>query len=152
LQAQIRAVYDPTPWSRASRDLKPLQDKLIDAVQAYDWQLAALERASARPADLGSVPAFDLSRFCAEASARFERGIDPDAVAVAAGDVGKRLVKTPKIYFRDSGIFHSLLGIGSHAELRAVAEVYGAADGHKQMVSDFAKAWTKVMNRDRVGK
>ncbi len=35
---------------------------------------------------------------------------------------------------------------GSHAELRAVAEVYGAADGHKQMVADFAKAWTKVMN------
>jgi predicted AAA+ superfamily ATPase len=32
-------------------------------------------------------------------------------------NVGKRLVKTPKIYFRDSGIFHSLLGIGSHAEL-----------------------------------
>ena len=32
-------------------------------------------------------------------------------------NVGKRLVKTPKIYFRDSGIFHTLLGIGSHAEL-----------------------------------
>ncbi len=38
---------------------------------------------------------------------------------------------------------------GSHAELRAVAEVYGAADGHKQMVQDFAKAWTKVMNNGR---
>jgi len=38
---------------------------------------------------------------------------------------------------------------GSHSELRAVAEVYGAADGHKQMVTDFAKAWTKVMNLDR---
>ena len=32
-------------------------------------------------------------------------------------NVGKRLVKTPKIYFRDSGIFHSLQGIGSHADL-----------------------------------
>lgn len=32
-------------------------------------------------------------------------------------NVGKRLVKTPKIYFRDSGIFHSLLGIGGEAEL-----------------------------------
>ncbi len=32
-------------------------------------------------------------------------------------NVGKRLVKTPKIYFRDSGIFHSLQGIGSHSEL-----------------------------------
>ena len=38
---------------------------------------------------------------------------------------------------------------GSHSELRAVAEVYGAADGHAQMVNDFAKAWTKVMNLDR---
>jgi catalase-peroxidase len=38
---------------------------------------------------------------------------------------------------------------GSHSELRAVAEVYGAADGHKQMVGDFARAWTKVMNNGR---
>jgi predicted AAA+ superfamily ATPase len=32
-------------------------------------------------------------------------------------NVGKRLVKTPKIYFRDSGIFHALQGIGNHSEL-----------------------------------
>jgi predicted AAA+ superfamily ATPase len=32
-------------------------------------------------------------------------------------NVGKRLVKTPKIYFRDSGIFHALLGIGGLEEL-----------------------------------
>lgn len=32
-------------------------------------------------------------------------------------NVGKRLVKTPKIYFRDSGMLHALLGIRSHAEL-----------------------------------
>lgn len=32
-------------------------------------------------------------------------------------NVGKRLVKTPKIYFRDSGVFHALQGVGSHAEL-----------------------------------
>ncbi len=38
---------------------------------------------------------------------------------------------------------------GSHSELRAVAEVYGAADGHRQMVGDFARAWTKVMNNGR---
>ncbi len=69
LQAQIRAVYNPSPWSRANRDLKPLQDKLIEAVQAYDRQLAALERASTRPVP-GSGPGFDLSRFRAEASAR----------------------------------------------------------------------------------
>lgn len=32
-------------------------------------------------------------------------------------NVGKRLVKTPKINFRDSGIFHSLLGIRDQSEL-----------------------------------
>jgi catalase-peroxidase len=41
---------------------------------------------------------------------------------------------------------------GSHSELRAVAEVYGAADGHAQMVRDFAHAWTKVMANDRFGR
>lgn len=32
-------------------------------------------------------------------------------------DLGKRLVKTPKIYFRDSGIFHALQGIDNHAAI-----------------------------------
>ena len=32
-------------------------------------------------------------------------------------NLGKRLVKTPKIYFRDSGLFHALSGIRSPAEL-----------------------------------
>lgn len=32
-------------------------------------------------------------------------------------NLGKRLVKTPKIYFRDSGIFHALSGIRSPADL-----------------------------------
>jgi hypothetical protein len=32
-------------------------------------------------------------------------------------NVGKRLVKTPKIYFRDSGVFHALQGIATHSEL-----------------------------------
>lgn len=32
-------------------------------------------------------------------------------------NLGKRLVKTPKIYFRDSGLFHTLCGIQSSAEL-----------------------------------
>jgi predicted AAA+ superfamily ATPase len=32
-------------------------------------------------------------------------------------NLGKRLVKSPKLYFRDSGLFHSLCGIRSAAEL-----------------------------------
>jgi predicted AAA+ superfamily ATPase len=32
-------------------------------------------------------------------------------------NLGKRLVRTPKIYFRDSGIFHALSGIRCHSDL-----------------------------------
>lgn len=38
---------------------------------------------------------------------------------------------------------------GSHSELRAVSEVYGAQDGQDRFVQDFVKAWNKVMNADR---
>ncbi|HKR89416.1 MAG TPA: peroxidase family protein, partial [Phenylobacterium sp.] len=38
---------------------------------------------------------------------------------------------------------------GSHAELRAFAEVYASTDGQERFVKDFVAAWTKVMNADR---
>jgi catalase-peroxidase len=41
------------------------------------------------------------------------------------------------------------LVFGSHAELRAIAEVYGSADGEEKFVKDFVAAWDKVMNLDR---
>jgi catalase-peroxidase len=41
------------------------------------------------------------------------------------------------------------LVFGSHAELRAIAEVYGSADGKEDFVKDFVAAWDKVMNLDR---
>ena len=41
------------------------------------------------------------------------------------------------------------LMFGSHAELRAVAEVYGANDGKDKFVQDFVNVWTKLMNLDR---
>ncbi|WP_066649081.1 MULTISPECIES: catalase/peroxidase HPI [Sphingomonas] len=41
------------------------------------------------------------------------------------------------------------LVFGSNSVLRAVAEVYGCADGEAKFVHDFAAAWTKVMNLDR---
>jgi catalase-peroxidase len=39
---------------------------------------------------------------------------------------------------------------GSHSQLRAFAEVYACADSKEKFVKDFAAAWTKVMNLDRV--
>ncbi len=41
------------------------------------------------------------------------------------------------------------LVFGSHAQLRAIAEVYGSDDAHGKFVKDFVAAWTKVMNLDR---
>lgn len=41
------------------------------------------------------------------------------------------------------------LVFGSHAQLRALAEVYASSDSKEKFVKDFVAAWTKVMNLDR---
>jgi catalase-peroxidase len=41
------------------------------------------------------------------------------------------------------------LVFGSNSQLRAIAEFYGCDDGEEKFVSDFAAAWSKVMNLDR---
>ena len=38
---------------------------------------------------------------------------------------------------------------GSHAQLRALAEVYAQSDAKEKFVKDFVAAWVKVMNADR---
>jgi catalase-peroxidase len=38
---------------------------------------------------------------------------------------------------------------GANARLRAVADVYGAADGEERLVEDFVDAWHEVMTLDR---
>jgi len=39
--------------------------------------------------------------------------------------------------------------LGSHAQLRALAEVYASDDAKEKFTHDFIAAWTKVMNLDR---
>ncbi len=41
------------------------------------------------------------------------------------------------------------LVFGSHAQLRALSEVYAAQDGGEKLVADFVAAWDKVMSLDR---
>ncbi|BFO04704.1 MULTISPECIES: catalase/peroxidase HPI [Pseudomonas] len=41
------------------------------------------------------------------------------------------------------------LVFGSHAQLRALSEVYGSSDGQDKFVKDFVAAWVKVMELDR---
>ena len=39
--------------------------------------------------------------------------------------------------------------IGSNAQLRAIAEVYGSSDAKAKFVKDFVAVWCRVMNLDR---
>ncbi len=41
------------------------------------------------------------------------------------------------------------LVFGANSQLRALAEVYGSADGEAKLVRDFVAAWVKVMQLDR---
>jgi catalase-peroxidase len=41
------------------------------------------------------------------------------------------------------------LVVGSHSQLRAIAEVYACDDAREKFVRDFVAAWNKVMNLDR---
>ncbi|MEI7591307.1 MAG: ATP-binding protein, partial [Deltaproteobacteria bacterium] len=44
-------------------------------------------------------------------------------------NLGKRLVKTPKIYFRDSGVFHALCGIRAFADLHTHPKLGASWEG-----------------------
>jgi catalase-peroxidase len=39
--------------------------------------------------------------------------------------------------------------IGSHPELRSIAEVYASSDSQEKFVKDFVAVWDKIMNLDR---
>ncbi len=54
--------------------------------------------------------------------------------------------KTNEIVWRGTPVD---LVFGSHAELRAIAEVYASDDGRGKFARDFVKAWAKVMQLDR---
>jgi catalase-peroxidase len=41
------------------------------------------------------------------------------------------------------------LVFGSNSQLRALSEVYGAADANETFIHDFVAAWAKVMDNDR---
>ena len=47
-----------------------------------------------------------------------------------SGNVGKRLVKAPKVYVRDSGLVHALLGIATREQLLSHMVVGASWEGH----------------------
>ena len=59
---------------------------------------------------------------------------------------------TENVYESEDGRWSATavdLVFGSHAQLRAISEVYGSADGEARFVADFVAAWDQVMNNDR---
>ena len=60
-------------------------------------------------------------------------------------NLGKRLVKSPKLYVRDSGLFHSLLGIGSYEALLGHPKIGASWEGFalEQILAKWPKmdAW-----------
>jgi predicted AAA+ superfamily ATPase len=77
-------------------------------------QHGQLFNASSLAVAMGGISPITVSRyldiFC---DALIVRKLEPFYV-----NLGKRLVKSPKIYFRDSGLLHALLGIGSALDLQ----------------------------------
>jgi len=66
---------------------------------------------------------------------------------VAGSDVYEgRDRKTDKVKWTGTRVD---LIFGSHAQLRALAEVYASTDSKEKFVKDFVAAWNKVMNLDR---
>ncbi len=69
---------------------------------------------------------------------------EPSAASAATFEGRERATNQPKW----TGTRVDLI-FGSHAQLRALAEVYAADDAKETFVRDFVAAWTKVMNLDR---
>jgi uncharacterized protein len=57
-------------------------------------------------------------------------------------NVGKRLVKSPKVYVRDSGLLHTLLGIGDRRQLEGHPAVGGSWEGFviEQLLAHLPRA------------
>lgn len=80
--------------------------------------------------------ASEIGRSLGEAHTTVRRHLDTLAGALVIRvlepwfeNVGKRQVKAPKIYVRDTGILHALLGIGSRRELEGHPKVGGSWEG-----------------------
>jgi len=99
------------------RDLAALGFGLSPALMGRFWTMLAhyhaqLWNGSEIAASLGIAPNTARAYLDALEQTYMIRRLQP-----WHANLGKRLVKTPKIFFRDSGLFHTLCGIQSAAEL-----------------------------------
>lgn len=75
-----------------------------------------------------------------------DMGVEWKATSPAADTFEARDRKTGQVKWTGTRVD---LVFGSHAQLRALSEVYASADAQAKFVKDFVAAWTKVMNLDR---
>jgi predicted AAA+ superfamily ATPase len=91
----------------------------------------------------------DIGRSLGEAHTTVRRHLDALSSALVVrvlepwyANVGKRLVKSPKVYIRDSGLLHTLLGIGDRRQLDGHPVVGGSWEGFiiEQLLAHLPKA------------
>ncbi len=68
-------------------------------------------------------------------------------------NLGKRLVKSPKVYLRDSGLLHALLGIGDDETLSAHPAVGASWEGWalEQVLGNVPETWRPFFFRTSAG-
>jgi predicted AAA+ superfamily ATPase len=91
----------------------------------------------------------EIGRSLGEAHTTIKRHLDALSGALVVrvlepwyANVGKRLVKSPKVYIRDSGLLHTLLGIGDRRQLDGHPVVGGSWEGFviEQLLAHLPKA------------
>jgi uncharacterized protein len=129
------SVGDSVAWRKnfirtfLERDLAALGFGLSPALMGRFWTMLAHYHAqiwngSEIAASLGIAPNTARAYLDALEQTYMIRRLQP-----WHANLGKRLVKTPKIYFRDSGVFHTLGGIASAAELQTHPKLGASWEG-----------------------
>jgi uncharacterized protein len=130
-----RSNADSLQWRRdfvrtfLERDLAGLGFGIAPAALGRFWTMIShyhgqIWNGSEVAASLGIVPNTARNHLDALEQTYMVRRLQP-----WHANLGKRLVKSPKIYFRDSGLFHALQGIGTAAELHTHPKLGASWEG-----------------------
>ena len=124
------------------RDLAQLGVKVPSGTMRRFWTMTAHYSG-------GIWNSSEIGRSLGEAHTTARRHLDALSGALVVrvlepwyANVGKRLVKSPKVYIRDSGLLHTLLGIGDRRQLDGHPVVGGSWEGFiiEQLLAQLPKA------------
>jgi predicted AAA+ superfamily ATPase len=124
------------------RDLTQLGVKVPSGTMRRFWTMSAHYSG-------GIWNSSEIGRSLGEAHTTVRRHLDALSGALVVRvlepwyeNVGKRLVKSPKVYIRDSGLLHTLLGIGDRRQLDGHPVVGGSWEGFiiEQLLAQLPKA------------